>query len=209
LVKLLAQRRIELVFDIGAGTGGFATGLRNIGYGGRIISFEPCRSRYSHLHMSALEDSTWETVQCALGDHEGIIQMGNHNEIKNHDTANVNICSKATAVESPERNEQEDVVVSRISTLLPAFSGLQEKVFVRINVPGAELPILNGARSVIQTVSAFHVRIPLYASAHGTTHEKVTRCLKSMDFECISVVPFEEHDGNVLAFSTDATYVRR
>ena len=157
------------------------------GYGKRIVSLEPLRARYAILRKNALNDPEWETVQCALGDKDGIVDMDVPqecmplDELMSHDTApfvslNGRMC--------------EDVVMSRISTLLPAFRMDREPVLVHINVPGRERDILHGARSVIEDVSAFHIHVSLQHDASGIlTLDEMTRTMQTMTFECVAITP--------------------
>ena len=45
--RLLEYRRIELIFDVGANCGQYASFLRDCGYRVKIVSFEPLSSAYS------------------------------------------------------------------------------------------------------------------------------------------------------------------
>jgi len=45
--RLLAYHNIDLVFDVGTNIGQYAKLLRELGYSGRIVSFEPRSSAYS------------------------------------------------------------------------------------------------------------------------------------------------------------------
>ncbi|MFM7773400.1 MAG: FkbM family methyltransferase, partial [Candidatus Kapaibacterium sp.] len=169
LIPFLASRDIGLVLDIGAGSGAFAAGLRRCGYAQRIVSMEPMRERYATLRSGAWADPAWETVQCAMGDKDGIIELEGPQE---------------------QRRETEDVVMSRISTLLPAFRTGQEPVLVRINVPGRELEILHGARTVMEHIAAFHFHVSLQSDPSGISAlDDLTRTMQSVSYECVAITP--------------------
>lgn len=66
--RLFEQYGINLVLDVGAHTGQYATELRLHGYGGRIASFEPQERAFRQLQHFAIEDPNWTALQTALGD---------------------------------------------------------------------------------------------------------------------------------------------
>ena len=67
-VGLIASRKIDLVLDVGANTGQFGKSLRQIGYRGRIVSFEPMKAPFAALQRSASADPLWACHNIALGD---------------------------------------------------------------------------------------------------------------------------------------------
>ncbi len=75
LVKQLQSRRVDVVFDVGANSGQFATGLRRAAYKGRIISFEPLSGPSSLLESKASKDPLWDCQRYALGDVDGTISI--------------------------------------------------------------------------------------------------------------------------------------
>ena len=54
-----------MVIDVGANMGQFAIELRNSGYSGQIISFEPLIECYKHL--KSIADDMWHIENYALG----------------------------------------------------------------------------------------------------------------------------------------------
>lgn len=54
---LIRDRKIDLVLDVGANRGQFATALRDeLGYRGRIVSFEPLKDVFPLLQQAAAQD---------------------------------------------------------------------------------------------------------------------------------------------------------
>src|SRR5262245_57862738 len=70
-LKLLQYHDINLVFDVGANVGQYAINLRNSGYQGRIVSFEPTLNAFQTLKRLTAGDPSWDAVHCALGDFDG------------------------------------------------------------------------------------------------------------------------------------------
>ena len=72
LVSSLRKFEIDLVLDVGANKGQFASEIRHCGYAGRIVSFEPLSQAHGELLQSSAGDPMWDTYpRCALGDHDG------------------------------------------------------------------------------------------------------------------------------------------
>jgi hypothetical protein len=69
--KLFDSFGINVVLDVGANVGLYAKDLRGARYKGRIVSFEPLSSAYSHLLKNKKADASWEAFNMALGDKEG------------------------------------------------------------------------------------------------------------------------------------------
>jgi FkbM family methyltransferase len=75
LVEALKRFDIDLVIDVGANVGQFGRALRAIGYGGRILSFEPFDEAYRALAQTAARDGAWDAINVALGDSEGAQEL--------------------------------------------------------------------------------------------------------------------------------------
>src|SRR5580692_7676395 len=68
LRDLLSQMEINVVLDVGAFIGNFAMMLRELGYEGRIISFEPSPDSYGRLCARMQHDSLWSGHPFGLSD---------------------------------------------------------------------------------------------------------------------------------------------
>ena len=69
--RLLKDYRIDLVLDVGANTGQYARQLRELGYKGRIVSFEPLSSAVAELRRAAAYDANWQVRNHACGAENG------------------------------------------------------------------------------------------------------------------------------------------
>jgi len=72
---MLRELGVNVVLDVGANTGQFATRLRRTGYRGRIVSFEPLPHLVARLRRAARDDPDWLVFDHALGDAEGELAM--------------------------------------------------------------------------------------------------------------------------------------
>jgi FkbM family methyltransferase len=72
---MLRELGVNVVLDVGANAGQFAAHLRDTGYRGRIVSFEPLPHVVMRLREAAKDDPDWLVYDHALGDAEGEVEM--------------------------------------------------------------------------------------------------------------------------------------
>lgn len=65
--RVLSELSIDLVLDVGANRGQYASELRSMGYRGRIISFEPLPSAFAELSTTLASDPLWEGLRLVQG----------------------------------------------------------------------------------------------------------------------------------------------
>ena len=71
LVNLFGVLGTDLVIDVGGNIGQYGCMLREIGYRGRIVSFEPLKDAFRQLEQVSREDANWEICNFALGNASG------------------------------------------------------------------------------------------------------------------------------------------
>lgn len=76
IVSSFCHFKIDMVFDVGANIGQFASSIRNAGYAGKIISFEPLSLAHANLKIASTGDAMWDIhSRCALGAKNGEIEI--------------------------------------------------------------------------------------------------------------------------------------
>src|SRR3954464_2608279 len=70
LARLLARHRISLILDVGANKGHFGWDMRELGYKGRMVSFEPLKDAFAKLQGAVASDAAWQAVHLGLGDRD-------------------------------------------------------------------------------------------------------------------------------------------
>ena len=68
LKTILKRYQINTVLDVGANEGQFVEELRQMGYEGKIISFEPVSTVFAQLAQKAQNDPNWDVYNLALGE---------------------------------------------------------------------------------------------------------------------------------------------
>ncbi|OEU86572.1 FkbM family methyltransferase [Streptomyces abyssalis] len=75
VADFLVNYEVNCVFDVGANKGQYGKQLRESGYRGRIVSFEPVPDALAKLRKAAERDRDWLVYPCALGRGESVETM--------------------------------------------------------------------------------------------------------------------------------------
>jgi FkbM family methyltransferase len=144
---LLDEERIDVVLDVGAGDGGWAQGLREHGYAGRIVSFEPLPQSFDAL--DGRHDERWDAYRLALGAEAGPREL--------RVSANRVSSSLLPMAERHLRAAPESAVTGSIEVDVARLDDLDvlrhgERAYLKIDVQGAELDVLRGAAATLAAV---------------------------------------------------------
>jgi len=162
----IRQHRIDVVLDVGANVGQFASELRGKGYRGRIVSFEPLSSAHATLLRNAENDPTWTVApRGAIGSSNGEVMI---NVSQNSVSSSVLPISAALAQSAPEASYVRSEATP-LKTLDRAVEGLVEptsRAFLKIDTQGFEYEVLNGAGETLKRTAVICVEtslVPLYS----------------------------------------------
>ena len=70
-IDVMIAQDIDLVLDVGANDGAYGCEIRDAGYKGQIISFEPNLTVYGRLQEKIASDPNWAAHPFALGENNG------------------------------------------------------------------------------------------------------------------------------------------
>lgn len=169
LVCALKKFNIDLVLDIGANEGQFASEIRNFGYQGKILSFEPLLSAHSKILSLSNRDSLWEVYQrCAIGDYDGDVEIN----VSNYSVSSSILKVSQLHLNAEPRSQtigKEKVNIFRIDSIVSPYLEFSKNPFLKIDTQGFEWQVLDGCehslsyfRGVLCEVSL----LPLYESQH-------------------------------------------
>ena len=151
LVHFLKLNNIETVLDVGANTGQFGTLLRQAGYTGQIISFEPQSAAHAALTRRAAMDPNWKVApRAAVGSRPGEAEINiSANSVS---SSLLNIESKH--VESaPNSTYVSKEWVSVIALDQEALIPKTGRLFLKVDTQGFEKPVLEGSKVLLKRVS--------------------------------------------------------
>jgi len=144
---LLALRRfdIDLVLDVGANVGQFASEIRAFGFTGRIVSFEPLTAAHGRLREAAAGDSGWQVhSRCAIGDRDGEIAI---NVSANSVSSSLLPMTRAHvgAAGASAYVGRETVPLFRLDGVAGPYLKSAAHPFLKIDTQGFEWQVLDGA----------------------------------------------------------------
>jgi FkbM family methyltransferase len=165
LLRGLERFDIDVVFDVGANTGQFASELRTVGYSGTIVSFEPLSDAFESLTKHARSDVRWQIhPRCAIGDFDGEIDI---NISGNSVSSSVLPMMEAHsgAAEQSAYVGAERVPIFRFDSAAAAYLSESSRYLIKIDAQGFEWQVLDGTGEMLrgaQGVLCELSLVPLY-----------------------------------------------
>jgi FkbM family methyltransferase len=167
LSTLLDLYGVDAVFDIGANTGDSGQYLRNIGFGGRIVSFEPVSGVYRQLAARAASDPLWVCENIALGEEAG--ERSIHVSGANGIASSLLASTGHVETHEPELRTvgREMVRVETLQSVVERYYPQGSRLFLKIDAQGYEKQILEGAGSQLEKVVGMRIELALVRSYEG------------------------------------------
>lgn len=164
-MRLLRHFAVDLVLDVGADTGKYVRQLRQHGYTGRVVSFEPLPSAFAELCYDAAADSLWEVANLALGDRNAQATL---NVAGNSCSSSLLAMLPAHLDAAPQSAyvDTEEVTVRRLDAVFGDYRENARSIYLKIDVQGAEREVLAGATGILGEIAGVQLEmslVPLYA----------------------------------------------
>jgi FkbM family methyltransferase len=168
IVEVLSRLQVNCVLDVGANRGQYASKLREAGYTGRIISFEPLPHLADEVEAASAGDPEWRLVRCALGREDTESEM-------NVDSEQGTLSSLLDASEfgrtwNRRLREEEDVLTVPVRRLDGMWEDLLKdledpRVYLKMDTQGFDLEAFAGAGDRVDDILAMQSEIaslPIY-----------------------------------------------
>ncbi len=202
LQMLLKYHGVDLILDIGANVGQYALSLREHGYHGRIVSFEPLSSAYAELARRCVGDSAWEIApRMAIGREQGQIEI---NIAGNSYSSSVLTMLDAHLDAAPRSQYigKEGVPIATLDSVVPTFRKDAQAMFLKIDTQGYESAVLDGASMILERdtvgLQLELSLLPLYAGQ--ASYLDLIQRLRQLNFSLHAVLPgfTDPHTGRLL-----------
>lgn len=210
LRRMLDHHEIDLVLDVGANVGDYALHLRDCGYGGRILSFEPLSTAHSALTAASQNDALWAVAErAAIGDKNGEItihvsQNSYSSSILEVDAGLVKVAPDIACV------SQEVVPLRRLDHLAAAAVAASRNVFLKIDVQGFERQVIDGATAIFPRISGIQIELSVVAVYTGQPlYQEMMRHIDSLGYDLHAVIPGFTDAATGRMLQMDGIFFRR
>jgi FkbM family methyltransferase len=207
--NLIISENIDLLLDVGANAGDYVLALRDSGYQGRVVSFEPLSKPFSILEKRSSRDSNWDCINVALGiaEEDGEIFLSEHSTSSSLLPIND---THLNALPSSAVISKEKIKISPLDSFLGTVVKLQDRVYLKIDVQGYEMFALQGAVQLLNQVRALEIElsfVPLYQGA--PVFNEIVTYLENLGFMLISLNHvFSDPDTDRL-LQVDGLFIRQ
>jgi FkbM family methyltransferase len=210
LVRQLRVHQVGVVFDVGANIGQFAEKLRDAGFPGRIVSFEPATAAHSRLSKRAGCHANWIVApRMALGDCDGTITL---NLAGNSASSSVlpMLPSHVSADPKSRYIGSEPVDLRTLDSVGNQLTSEADRIFLKLDVQGFEFKVLQGAEQFLSRVAGIQIElslVPLYEGEH--LFQPMLHEMKERGYDMWSLIPgFVDPDTGRL-LQLDAIFFRK
>lgn len=209
LKAILKSHAVDLVLDVGANFGSYAQSLRNLGYRGKIVCFEPLSEPHQYLQELARKDPMLIVApRLAIGAQAGETEI---NVSKNIMSSSLLPMLEAHLKACPDSfyTHCEGVRVARLDEVAQPYIASSRRVFLKADTQGFEAQVIEGARGILPRIPLLQLELSLVPLYEGETgFFDMAGRLQHMGYELFSLIPgFTDTDsGRMLAL--DAIFLR-
>lgn len=210
LNELLERYDVTSVLDVGANEGQFASSLRSdVGFTGRIHSFEPSAAAFARLEVRSSSDPNWTVHRVALGDEDAerelhLFETSDWNSLHPPDLDHVRRSGRELhAIGS------ESVRVTTLDRLWVDLVDDADITFLKSDTQGHDLQVLAGANDRLESVAGLLLEssITTFYEDEPTFADVIERCA-DLGFAPTGFFPVTRQVGSMALDTVDACFVR-
>lgn len=158
----LSQMKINVVLDVGASIGNYARELREIGYRGKIISFEPVSTSYEQLHETMHTDPLWSGAPFGLSDENREALINTYSKENFNSLLILHEDAEQAYSLDRELRSQTPIQLKRLDAILPQLiAEIQSpRIFLKIDTQGHDISVIKGACGVLEMIIGLQSELP-------------------------------------------------
>ncbi|MEU5212376.1 FkbM family methyltransferase [Streptomyces sp. NPDC020742] len=183
-----------MVIDGGANGGQYAKWMRQCGFRGEIFSFEPGSETFGVLAEAARSDDDWHCHNVALGPEDGeVLLYLSRTSLGSSVFRRTELHSRVWPKDVAAGTEM--VPMRSLRSLWHELGCDGRRVYLKLDVEGAELSVLEGAGPVLDHIALLEVELSLVDMHHGApTFREVLNFLSGRGFSAVALE--QNHSGD-------------
>jgi FkbM family methyltransferase len=169
LQTLLRELEIDLVLDVGAHEGEFSAFLRDLGYAGDIVSFEPVRASFEALARARGGDKRWRGHNVALGAEDGELEMNIYSGSVFNSFLKPTETGSDRFKDITQLVRVDKVLVRRLEAVLGELLADKPtaRIFLKMDTQGYDLQVVRGAGARIAAIRALQTELAARPTYEG------------------------------------------
>jgi FkbM family methyltransferase len=162
LKDFLEQSRINCVLDVGAFIGNYVQELRQLGYQGRIISFEPVPDSFSQMSMNLRSDTAWSGQPYGLSDVNRFATINTYGFGDFNSLLTLKMDAESAFGLDCAMRGNIQIELRRLDEILPALLREIEspRIFLKMDTQGHDASVLRGAAGVLKWIVGMQSEMP-------------------------------------------------
>lgn len=203
LRRLLQRVDVDLVIDVGGHLGEWVSELRrDVGYRGRVASFEPDPDSLTVLRARAGKDPSWDVLPYAVGDESRRAQLLRFSASNENSLLAPSDYGRERHASLRDGASHAEVAVVRLDDVI-AELGPAQRIFLKMDTQGYEAHVLRGASALLARVVGLQVEmqpVPTYEEA--TPMPELTMLIRELGFAPLGFFPVtrDARRGTVATF---------
>ena len=207
--KILEDNQIDLVLDVGASEGKYVLDLRENGYFGKIISFEPLKQSFKILNEKAMCDPNWICKNIAIGDVEGEIDINVSGRITSSSILLINQ-KHVDAMPYSKTISKEEIEVVRLDSLFNSIIEPKDRIYLKADVQGYEKHVLQGATKTLKQVRAIELELSVIMLYEGAPILiEMLEFMEELDYELVSIEQVFSDPKTGYMLQADGIFIKR
>jgi len=162
LRDFLSQMEINLVLDVGAFVGDYVQELRDAGYRGRVISFEPVAASFERLKANLSHDPLWSGQPFGLSDENREALINTHAKGNFNSLLTLREDAERAYCLDPERRGTTPIQLRRLDSVLPRLIEATPslRIFVKLDTQGHDISVVKGATGILGMIAGIQSELP-------------------------------------------------
>lgn len=206
--RMAERQGIRIILDVGANVGQYASELRQWGYRGEIVSFEPLSKAHDTLSQAATGDPLWKVApRCAVGASRSSSVINVSANSVSSSMLPMNATHERAAPNSKYEG-REEVEVRTLDDLIGEVCDPAGPFFLKIDTQGYEKAVLEGALQTLARCAAVQMEMSLVRLYEGgfLFHEGIDR-MRDLGFRVFAIYPGFSDRVTGENFQVDAVFV--